>query len=447
MEAVVAEAYDKPIILKIPMEIPESLYQLNDIMANAGFEVYIAGGAVRDTIIGETPKDYDISTNASVQDVIKHLSPYVKFAGIQGEKSFEVARLKAYDGNEYEFAPYRIDIGTRKGGEAAPAASIREDVKRRDLTINALFYRIPSLAERRTGAVGEVVDYVGGIDDIKNEVIRTVGDPERRFGEDRLRILRAFRFAGRVGGELEEEAANAIRKNNSLTTPSDAAVSDERIAIEIIKGIISAKIPSHYINMLIDFDLFPQILPGLRVSRAISSSKNIVVQLATILGENNSHDVARVIFDKKFGNDIKKSVKFLLDLSKLDANSLMGLKKEYERITASSNKTLNDEAIMDFGVVIGQSFGKFLKFANSPPIISARDLIGGGMKPGPEIGQAIRDAEIRAYFESSDNISEANFLFLKGLVKVSNELDGRRLLKEADYADNIILKYIKSIGL
>ena len=199
--------------------------------------------------------------------------------------------------------------------------------------------------------------------------------------------------------------------------------------------------------MLIDFDLFPQILPGLRVSRAISSSKNIAVQLATILGENDSRDVARVIFDKKFGKDIRESVKFLLDLFNLNIDNLIGLKKEYERIMGSSNKILNDEGIMDFGVVVGKSFGKFLKFANSPPVISARDLIAGGMRPGPEIGRALEDAEIKAYFESSDNISEANFSFLKRLVKISNELDEKRLLKEADYADNIILKYIKSIGL
>ena len=161
-----SEIFDKPVVLEIPMEIPDSLYRLNDVMTNAGFEVYIAGGAVRDTILGKTPKDYDISTSASVQDVIKYLAPYVRFAEIQGEKSFEVARLIAYDENEYEFAPYRIDVGTRKGGGSTPAASIKEDVKRRDLTINALFYRIPSLAERRAGTIGEVVDYVGGIDDI-----------------------------------------------------------------------------------------------------------------------------------------------------------------------------------------------------------------------------------------------------------------------------------------
>ena len=438
-----SETFDNPTIMKLPMEIPESLYQLADTMTNAGFEVYIAGGAVRDTILGKTPKDYDISTNASVQDVVKHLGPYVKFAGIQGEKSFEVARLIAYDGSEYEFAPYRIDTGTRKGGEATPAASIREDVERRDLTINALFYKIPTFLERREGVVGEVVDYVGGIDDIKNEVIRTVGDPEKRFGEDRLRILRAFRFAGRVGGEIDQETANAIRNNNSLTEPSDAAVSEERIKDEIIKGIISAKIPSHYIDMLIDFGLFSQILPGLNVSKAISSSKNIAVQFATILKKNDSNNVARILFDRKFGNDIKESVKFLLDILNLNAENLVGLKKELNRIKKSSNKILNDEAIMDFGVIVGQDFNKFLNFASAPPVISARDLIAGGMRPGPELGEAIRDAETKSYFEEPqdvvENISEASSKAVKKLINLSTELNKLGVLYDKRHLNKLTM--------
>ena len=440
-----SEAFENPVIMNLPMEIPESLYQLIDILTVAGFEAYIAGGAVRDTILGKSPKDYDISTNAKPEDVIKHLSPHVKFAGVQGEKSFMVARLIAHDGNEYEFAPYRADEGTRKGGRAVFVSGIKEDVRRRDLTINALFYKIPTRAERKEGAVGEVVDYVGGIDDIKNEVIRTVGSPDERFNEDRLRILRAFRFAGRVDGRLDEETAGAIRKNNSLTEPSDAAVSEERIKEELIKGVASSKIPSNYINMLIDFDLLGQILPGLKTSRAFSSSKNIAVQLASILGSNNSHDVARVLFDRKFGNDIKSAVKFLLDLSNLSRESLVGLKKEYGRINSSSNKVINNEVIMEFGIVTEQDFNKFLEFANSPPTVSARDLIEGGMAPGPGIGKAIRDAEVEAYYKENlgdvENISEANLKIINKLIKLSIILNRIEKFSETKHLDNIITKF------
>jgi len=440
-----SEAFENPIIMSLPMEIPESLYQLLDIMTNAGFEAYIAGGAVRDTLLGKTPKDYDISTNARPEDVIEHLTPYVKFAGVQGEKSFMVARLVAYDGNEYEFAPYRADEGTRKGGSAVFVSSIKEDVKRRDLTINALFYKVPTRKEREDGVVGEVVDYVGGIDDIENEVIRTVGNPDERFNEDRLRILRAFRFAGRVDGELDEESANAIRENNSLTEPSDAAVSEERIKEELIKGVVSSRIPANYINMLIDFDLFSQILPGLKVSKAFSSSKNIAVQLASILAGNNSQDVARTLSDRKFGNDIRNATKFLLDLPNLNRDSLMGLKKEYGRIKSSSNKIINDEVIMDFGAIVGQDFNKFLEFANSPPAVSARDLIAGGMKPGPGIGEAIREAEVEAYYEENlgdiENTSETDLKVINKLIKLSIILNRIERFSEIKYLDNIITKF------
>lgn len=440
-----SESLNNPVTKSLPMEIPESLYQLLDILSAANFEAYIAGGAVRDTILGKTPKDYDISTNAAPKDVIKYLEPYVKFAGIQGEKSFMVARLVAYDGNEYEFAPYRVDEGSRKGGSAILASSIQEDVMRRDLTINALFYRVPSMSERKEGAVGEVVDYVGGIEDIENEIIRTVGDPEERFREDRLRILRAFRFAGRVNGELDEASANAIRKNNSLTSPSEAAVSEERIREEIIKGVASAKIPANYINMLIDFGLFAQILPGLKAARAFSSSKNIAVQFASVLMENRPNDVAKVLFDKKFGNDIKSAVKFLLNLSSLNRDNLVDLKKEYDRIRSSSNDIISDEVILEFGAVTGYNFNKFIDFAKSPPVVSARELISGGMRPGPEVGRAIRDAEIEAYFKEnlgdSSNISNANLNITKKLIKLSLLLDTFGEFSETKELSKIIEKF------
>ena len=434
-----SEAFDTPIIMEIPMEIPESLYRLNDIMVGAKFEMYIAGGAVRDTILGKTPKDYDIATNASPLDAVKLLGPYVKRAEVQGEKSFAVARLIARDGNEYEFAPYRLESGSRSGGEAVLSTkenplSIRHDVSRRDLTINALFYRIPTLEERKQGRTGEVLDYVGGIDDIKNEVIRTVGNPEDRFAEDRLRILRAFRFAGRVGGEIDEEAANAIRENNSLTEPSEAAVSSERIKEEIIKGVITSKVPSYYINMLIDFDLFPQILPGLKVSKSNSSSRNIAVQLATILIGNNHNDAASVLFDRKFGKIIKNSVKFLLELTSLNPDNLIELKNQVTRMKRTAKSILRNEDVIDFGMTIGQDFSRFVDFASAPPIMSAQDLIAGGLTPGPAIGEAMREAEIEAYFseslpepeavDDSDIIDEASFYnhFVKTAM-IENPLD------------------------
>ncbi len=435
---------ENPNTMELSMEIPESLYQLIDVLNKAGHEAFVVGGAVRDTLLGRSPKDYDISTSARPEQALTLLDPYVKFAGVQGEKSFAVARVVAHDGNEYEFAPYRSDEGTRKGGFASPVSSIKEDVLRRDLTINALFYRPPTRGERKAGQKGEVIDYVGGIEDIQNEVIRTVGDPERRFSEDRLRILRAFRFAGRVGGQLDQETADAIKKNNSLTEPSDAAVSSERIKEELIKGILSAKIPADYINMLIDFGLLSQILPGLDVSRAFSSSKNIAIQLATILPNNSPSEVSRVLASKNFGNDIKNAVSFLLCLDDIGKDTVFGLKKECERIKRSSSVLINDQIILEFGMALGKDFSKFVEFANSPPAISAKELMEKGMKPGPDIGRAIRDAEVDAYYKDNlgdiEDISASHGIVNK-LVKLSILLERFSAKEESGYVQNIIKRF------
>jgi tRNA nucleotidyltransferase/poly(A) polymerase len=413
---IAAETLDGPITMELPMEIPDSLYRLSDIMRRARYEVHIAGGAVRDTILGKIPKDYDIATNASPKDVIRILErelPLVRRAEIQGEKSFAVARIITNDGNEYEFAPYRVESGTRMGGDAIISTkdnplSIKDDVMRRDLTINALFYKIPTHAEREEGIVGEVVDYVGGISDIENEIVRTVGDPRERFKEDRLRILRAFRFAGRMGGEIDKETADAILENNSLTEDSDAAVSAERITEELAKGIKTSKSSAHYINMLLEFDLFGQILPGLSASRAFSQSKDIAVQFATILLGNDKNSIKRVLHSKKFSNNIISSVLFLIDLNKLDKENVVDLKSSFSKMLSTSKSTMSEKAVIEFGGAIGKDFNKFLKFAQAPFAITARELIESGMRPGPDIGMAIREAEVAAYFgnEPGEEVEE-----------------------------------------
>ena len=439
-----SDLLEAPIKMKMQMEIPESLYQLFDILSGAGHEAYIAGGAVRDSILGKSPKDYDISTSASPQVVVDTLSPHVKFSDIQGEKSFAVARVIAFDGNEYEFAPYRSDEGTRRGGSATFVSSIKEDVLRRDLTINALFYRVPSRSERIAGETGEVVDYVGGIKDINEEVIRTVGSPEKRFEEDRLRILRAFRFAGRVDGGLDKETSDAIMKNNSLTTPSDAAVSEERIKEEVIKGVASAKIPSNYLNMLLDYGVLGQIIPGLKISRAFSSSKDIKIQFASILRTNDPSEVGKVLSARKFGNNIRDVVKFLISLNDIRKDNVVPLKKEYMRLKKSSSDINDDTLILEYGAIIGKNLNRFVEFANSPPALSAKDLISSGVKPGPELGRAIHDAEVEAYFHENFNDEDGQFI-TRGpvndkLAKLAIILKKLSAEKEAEQIKGIIIK-------
>lgn len=193
--------------LKMEIPIPKDLQQVAEIFFKAGAQLYLVGGSVRDALMGKIPKDFDVATNVSPDQVIRIMSSHTEFKMKEVGKSFGVVIVVGPSGEEFEVATFRKDIGVGRRPDSVEFTDISTDVQRRDLTINALFYDIKS---------HEVVDYVGGIEDIKNNVVRTVGDPHQRFAEDRLRILRAFRFAGRMGADLDPTTAAAIHADNSL---------------------------------------------------------------------------------------------------------------------------------------------------------------------------------------------------------------------------------------
>jgi len=166
---------DGPVRQSFDIPIPKDLQDIHSRMKYAGRELYLVGGAVRDALMGKSPKDYDVATNASPEEVIKILQKDSKLKLDLTGKSFGVVRVKTPADGEYEIATFREDIGKGKG-TSVKFSTIENDVRRRDLTINALFYDMDS---------GEVVDYVGGIKDIEDGVIRAVGEPGQRFDEDR----------------------------------------------------------------------------------------------------------------------------------------------------------------------------------------------------------------------------------------------------------------------
>ena len=198
--------------------------------------MHIVGGAVRDALLGKKPKDFDLATDAHPDEVVSIL----KAGGFDtiGEvgQQFGVVIAKTPSFREgIEIATFREDIGKGRRPDGVEYSTIDVDVKRRDLTINALFYDIEK---------GEVVDLVGGVADLQNGHIRTVGNPADRFDEDPLRKLRALRFAGRTGSKLEKETADAIKKDNSLKD-----ISSERIHDEFKKSIVSSKSPKFVLTV------------------------------------------------------------------------------------------------------------------------------------------------------------------------------------------------------
>lgn len=204
------------------MQLPESVEKIIHTLENAGYEAYAVGGCVRDVMLGLTPADWDITTSAEPEQV-KSLFQRTIDTGIQ--HGTVTVRM---DGKSFEVTTYRIDGKYEDGRhpeEVTFTKSLEEDLKRRDFTINAMAYN------DSTG----LVDLYGGQEDLEKKVIRCVGNPEERFTEDALRMMRAVRFAAKLNFSIEEETRRAI----TMLKDNLSKVSAERIQVELTKLITS----------------------------------------------------------------------------------------------------------------------------------------------------------------------------------------------------------------
>jgi poly(A) polymerase len=190
-----------------------------DLLIRNGFQALLAGGCVRDVLLGRAPTDYDVATNATPEQVTA-LFPESVAVGAQ----FGVILIPR-DGHKVEVATFRSDVGYSDGRHpdaVVYAKTAEEDVQRRDFTINGLLMRHDT---------GEILDFVGGRNDLKAGIVRAIGQADQRFEEDKLRMLRAVRFAARFGFEIETETFRAIRKHAKDMNQ----VSAERIRDELTK--------------------------------------------------------------------------------------------------------------------------------------------------------------------------------------------------------------------
>lgn len=205
-----------------PIEIPEKANYIIKAITAAGFEAYVVGGCVRDSILGRKPQDWDITTSATPEQV-KAIFPRTIDTGIaHGTVTVML------DKEGFEVTTYRIDgkyEDSRHPKEVTFTPNLVEDLKRRDFTINAMAYNDEA----------GLVDIFGGLADIENKIIRCVGDAEARFGEDALRIMRAIRFSAQLGYEIEEKTRAAIQK----LAPNLRNISAERIQVELVKLMTS----------------------------------------------------------------------------------------------------------------------------------------------------------------------------------------------------------------
>ena len=202
--------------------IPKAAQHIIEVLQNNGYEAYVVGGCVRDTLLGRLPKDWDITTSALPQQV-KSLFPRTIDTGIQhGTVTIMI------DKEGYEVTTYRIDGDYEDGRhpkEVTFTPSLLEDLKRRDFTINAMAYN---------DTYG-LVDLFGGRQDLEDKRICCVGNPVERFNEDALRMMRAVRFAAQLGFTIEENTFFAIKQ----LVQNLRKISAERIQVELSKTLIS----------------------------------------------------------------------------------------------------------------------------------------------------------------------------------------------------------------
>lgn len=225
-------------------------------LTEKGYIAYFAGGCVRDMIMGIEPKDYDITTNAKPEE-IKRL---FKRTILVGAKFGVIVVVK--DGINYEVATFRSEIGYKDGRHPDEVifTDEKEDVKRRDFTINGLLF--DSLKNR-------IIDYVGGKDDINNKIIRTIGNPFKRFNEDKLRMMRAVRLAMRFGFDIEENTFNAVKCKGFEISE----ISKERIRDELVK-ILTEGAAGRGIKLLDKAGMLKVILPEVADMKGVEQPKD-----------------------------------------------------------------------------------------------------------------------------------------------------------------------------
>ena len=230
-------------------------------LRRAGFQALWAGGCVRDLLLGLVPVDYDVATDATPEQVMLSLP----FRAITVGISFGVVRIRhpRMQGIEVEVATFRSDSAYVDGRRPAAVvfSSPELDAVRRDFTINGMFMDPES---------SQVIDYVGGLDDLRNQVLRAIGDPAERFREDKLRLLRAIRFAARFNLEIEPNTLQSLR----AMAGEVVVVAPERIAQELRRMLVHVN-RAQAMNMALEVGLIAAILPPLVEMRGLFQGKPV----------------------------------------------------------------------------------------------------------------------------------------------------------------------------
>jgi poly(A) polymerase len=409
-------------------------------LRHAGFQSYIAGGSVRDMLLGREPVDYDVAT-AATPDQIRHVFPHT----IEVGAAFGVMRVVTDDGT-YEVAAFRTEGPYLDGRHPSSVrfASAREDALRRDFTVNGLFY---------DPETSEILDFVGGRSDLAARRLRTIGDPALRFAEDRLRMLRAVRLAAELGFDIAPETMDALRRLHGGL----AEVSPERIRDELVR-IVTGRGAARALALLHDTGMLRVVLPevaaeiGVPQPKAFHPEGDVFEHTRLALGELRSpsaalamatllHDIGkpatfeqapdRIRFNRHddVGATMARAVMERLRFSRRDVDRVTALvgthmifKDLLQMREAKRRRLLADEMFPDLLELhradCAASHGDLSTYAwasdllakqsEEPPperLITGDDVLDLGLAPGPRVGailRAVDDARLEGQIRTRD---------------------------------------------
>jgi tRNA nucleotidyltransferase/poly(A) polymerase len=369
-----------------------AMFVLRQLRA-AGHQALLAGGCVRDMLLGVRSTDYDVATDATPQQVRK----LFRRVWLVGAK-FGVAMV-IHHGDKVEVTTFRSDSATGDGRrpDAVAFTSAARDARRRDFTINGLFYEPVS---------NRVIDYVGGRRDLKKGIIRTIGSPHRRFTEDYLRMIRAVRFAVRFGFAITPPTASAIRR----LAPHIRQISGERIFDELSK-MLSRPSAGEALEMLdrcgLAREVLPELfeLPGLwDLARStvedVAHRGDLVLSLAALLGCLPPAEIAGILRRWGASNALRTALCWVADHLHFWPQAAELSLAQFKRLLANPQfdrlrllwKSLERRATGK--VACATKIARRVRSIPPeriapPPLLTGRDLKGLGFRQGPQLGRAL----------------------------------------------------------
>ena len=422
-------------MIKKPTSDPyRSAEQIVLRLQEAGHEALLAGGCVRDLLLGVEPKDYDVATSADVAEVAA-LFPRTKAVGTE----FGVT-LVILDGRSFEVTTFRTEQGYSDGRhpDSVALAGLSEDAQRRDFTINGMYWDPVS---------EEFVDIVEGRADLRAGIVRAIGDPDQRFREDHLRIVRAVRFAARLGFRIEPQTRRALKSLAELVQH----IAPERIQQEL-RIILSDRHPALALRMMDELDMLTRIFPELEDAKGCEQPENyhpegdvfvhsiltveklgphpdFVLAMAALLHDIGKPEASRRSHPKHFpehspiGRDMERGVCRRLRLSRDETERICWLVnrhmyfKDARNMKDSTLKRLFAERdfdalaelfradvlaswcnLEDYDYVMERKRSMPPETIAPPPLINGTDLIAMGYIPGPAFGQIlseVRDMQLQ----------------------------------------------------